>query len=147
MKTTIPLLLLSATLGFAEPAAPAGASAPDEPPHAESAEFAEPAAPRAAEPRAEKPPLRAEVSLVDGSILKGALRQRAIPARSPNLGEIRVRLDKVESIAFGKSGAPAKIAFRNGDTLAAKFPADRAFVTMDTLVGRVRVPFDKVVSL
>jgi hypothetical protein len=91
--------------------------------------------------------LRAEVSLIDGSILKGTLRQHAIPARSRNLGDIRVRLGKVESIAFGKPGAPAKIAFRNGDALTARFPADRAFVTMDTLVGRVRVPFDKVASL
>ena len=230
MKTTIPLLLLSATLGFADPAAPGGASAPDEPPHAESAEAkshaesaepkphaesaetaepkphaesaeskphaesaeakphaepaesaesaapggasspsepkphaepaesAEPDSTRAAKTRApnparcggrcaQRPPLRAEVSLVDGSTLKGTLRQHALPARSPNLGEIRVRLGKVESIAFGKPGAPAKIAFRNGDALSARFPADRAFVTMDTLVGRVRVPFDKVASL
>ncbi len=137
--------------------------------HAESAESAEPDSSRAAEPRASaaarpacrgvprlscrakpqvhRPPLRAEVRLVDGSILKGTLRQRFIPARSPNLGEIRVRLGKVESIAFGKPGVPAKIAFQNGDALVARFPADRAFVTMDTLVGRVRVPFDKVSSL
>ena len=118
----------------------------------------EPAAPRAAKPRApnparsggrcaRRPPLRTEVSLIDGSILKGTLRQHAIPARSRNLGDIRVRLGKVESIAFGKPGAPAKIAFRNGDALSVRFPADRAFVTMDTLVGRVRVPFDKISSL
>ena len=94
-----------------------------------------------------RPPLRAEISLLDGSVLKGSLRQRFLPARSQNLGEIRVRLDRVESIAFVKPGAPAKIAFKNGDALSARFPADRAFVTMDTLVGRVRVPFNKVVTL
>ena len=165
MKTILPLLLLSVTLGFAEPAPPGGASSPSEPQHhaeiAEAkphAESAEPDPSRAAEPRvrnparrggcgAPRPPLRAEVSLVDGSILKGTLRQHALPARSPNLGDICVRLGKVESIAFGKFGALAKIAFKNGDTLSARFPADRAFVTMDTVVGRVRVPFDKVASL
>ena len=157
----------------AESGSPAGGagerSEPEGVSHAEPAESAEPDSSRAAEPRAsaaarpasrgeprspcrakpqvQRPPLRAEVSLIDGSILKGTLRQHAIPARSRNLGEIRVRLGKVESIAFGKPGAPAKIAFRNGDALTARFPADRAFVTMDTLVGRVRVPFDKVASL
>ncbi len=116
-------------------------------PHAESAESAEPAPSRSAEPRAKNSPLRAEISLIDGSILKGALRQRAIPARSRNLGDVRVRLDKVETIAFGKSGAPAKIAFANGDALAVRFPADRAFLAMDTAVGPVRIPFDKISSL
>ena len=175
MKTTILLLLLSATLGFAEPAAPGGARSPSEPaplrglpPQAGGGTIQHSASSIQHSPP--RPPLRAEVSLIDGSILKGNLRQRFIPARSTNLGDIRIDFSKVESVVFDptRTGGAAsgrreaarcaaepdrgaasqsRVSFRNGDALSARFPADRAFVTMDTLVGRVRVPFDKVASL
>ena len=194
MKALLALLLSSALcladpvahadpVSHAEPAksgSPAGGagerSEPEGVPRAEPAMSAEPAAVGGAsspsEPnpvrrgrRAQRPPLRTEVSLVDGSILKGTLRQHAIPACSPALGRIRIDLAKVERIDFIPPDSPAgsnaggaaepgrgatsqgRIAFRNGDRLTVRFPADRAFVTMETLVGRVRVPFDKISSL
>ena len=61
------------------------------------------------EPRNPKPescrpgcpaPCRATVTLVDGSVLHGALRRRFLPARSPSLGEFRIDLAAVERIEF-----------------------------------------------
>ena len=156
-------------------------------PHAESAESAAPSASRAAEPRAtnparsggrraQRPPLRAEVSLIDGSSLKGALRPRFLPARSPSLGEFRIDLAKVERIDFIPSDSPAgpsaggarsgrrevargaaepgrgatsqsRIAFRNGDTLTAALSPKHDRFVLDTLLGRVRIPLRAVSSI
>ena len=156
-------------------------------PHAEPAENAEPAitggASSPSEPtparrgcRAQRPPLRAEVSLIDGSILQGALRPRFLPARSPSLGEFRIDLAKVERIDFIPPDSPAgpsaggarsgrregargaaepgrgatsqsRIAFRNGDRLTVRFPDDLRFLPFDTLLGRVRLPLRAVSSI
>ena len=156
-------------------------------PHAEPAERAEPAitggASSPSEPtparrgrRAQRPPLRAEVSLIDGSILQGALRPRFLPARSPSLGEFRIDLAKVERIDFIPSDSPAgpsaggarsgrregargaaepgrgatsqsRVAFRNGDRLTVRFPDDLRFLPFDTLLGRVRLPLRAVSSI
>ena len=156
-------------------------------PHAEPAENAEPAitggASSPSEPtparrgrRAQRPPLRAEVSLIDGSILKGALRPRSLPARSPSLGEFRIDLAKVERIDFIPPDSPAgpsaggaksgrregargaaepgrgatsqsRVAFRNGDRLTVRFPDDLRFLPFDTLLGRVRLPLRAVSSI
>lgn len=43
-------------------------------------------------------PSPANVVLLDGSVLKGAIRRRFLPARSPSLGRIRIDLAKVERI-------------------------------------------------
>ena len=148
----------------AEPAAVGGASSPSEPNPARRGR------------RAQRPPLRAEVSLVDGSILKGALRQHAIPACSPALGRVRIDLAKVERIDFIPPDSPAgssaggarsgrregaggaaepgrgatsqsRIAFRNGDRLTVRFPDDLRFLPFDTLLGRVRLPLRAVSSI
>ena len=190
-------ILLSSALCFADPVAhaesgsPAGGagerSEPEGVPRAEPAVSAEPPASRAAEPRAanparsggrraQRPPLHAEVSLIDGSILKGALRQHAIPACSPALGRVRIDLAKVERIDFIPPDSPARssaggarsgrregaggaaepgrgatsqsrIAFRNGDRLTVRFPADLRFLPFDTLLGRVRLPLRAVSSI
>ena len=131
-----------------------------------------------------RPPCRAEVRLLDGSLLKGVLRQQSLPAFSPSVGRIRIDLRSVKSIHFeaapkpeprdseagirvsprdsgfgfretrpsGGRAAPrapvqGRVSFRNGDRLTAAIPADRAFVVLDTLVGPLRVPFDKVTSV
>ena len=180
MKAILVLLFAAALLHAEEPAtAPAPASAASAVLAAIAGGASSPSEPnpaRRGRRAASRPPLRAEVSLIDGSILKGTLRQRFLPAVSPSLGRVRIDLAKVERIDFiapdspagssaggarsgrreGAGGAaepgrgatsPSRIAFRNGDRLTVRFPADRAFVTMDALVGRVRVPFDKVSSL
>ena len=123
MKTFPVLLLLAAALHAEEPAAapapapaPAasavlaaiagGASSPSEPTaRAEPAERAEPAAPggdaiQHSAFSTQHSPLSATVSLSDGSILKGALRPRFLPAVSPSLGRVRIDLAKVERIDF-----------------------------------------------
>jgi hypothetical protein len=253
MKTTLPfLLLLSATLGFAEPAAPGGASSPSEPPTppaetataapaveasapseapappveaaapadktsapgeppappAETAAAApaveanapsarrtppaESAAPAAAapggasspsEPPAAKPrreaSLPSRVTLSDGSILKGTLRRRFLPADTETLGRIRIDLRAVESIVSlpasgdtpagldrrnrldrpGPQAAQVKqvqsvqpvhvyrVAFKNGDRLTVRFPADMKPLPFDTVIGRVFLPLPAVSRL
>ncbi len=99
----------------AEPGSPAGGAAErseaEGVSHAEPAERAEPAitggASSPSEPTparrgcgAQRPPLRAEASLTDGSSLKGSLRPRFLPAVSPTLGRVRIDLRAVERIEF-----------------------------------------------
>ncbi len=148
----------------AEPAITGGASSPSEPTPARRGR------------RAQHPPLRAEVSLIDGSILKGALRQRSIPASSPSLGAFRIGLAKVERIDFIPPDSPAgssaggarsgrregargaaepdlgatsqgRIAFRNGDMLTAALSPRHDRFVLDTLLGRVRLPLRAVSSI
>ena len=121
MKAILVLLFAAALLHAEEPAtapapAPAasavlaaiagGASSPSEPTaRAEPAERAEPAAPggdaiQHSALSTQHSPLSATVSLSDGSILKGTLRPRFLPAVSPSLGRVRIDLAKVERIDF-----------------------------------------------
>ena len=150
-------------------------------PHADSAENAEPAAPGGAAIQhsafsTQHSPLSATVSLTDGSSLKGALRPRFLPARSPSLGEFRIDLAKVERIDFIPPDSPAgpsaggarsgrregargaaepgrgatsqsRIAFRNGDTLTAALSPRHDRFVLDTLLGRVRLPLRAVSSI
>ncbi len=215
MKATI-LLLLSAMLGFAEPAAPGGASSPSEPPaaFAESRPSAEPAPARKhAKPvkvnranrangtngvngvtdvdcatharpacralrgapcpicpaicanranrangvndvnRANpgKPRLGATATLSDGSVLKGTLRRRFLPADTRPLGRIRLDLRAVASIdaTAPQGGAPARyrVAFKNGDRLTVRFPADLKPLRFDTVLGPVPLPLSAVSKL
>ena len=116
------------------------------------------------------------VTLADGSVLHGALRRRVLPAVAPAVGRIRIDLCTVERIDFipsdtpagpsaegarsgrreGARGAaepgrgatsPSRIAFRNGDRLTVRFPADLRFLPLDTLLGRVRLPLRAVSSI
>jgi len=117
MKTLLALLLSSALCfadavshaEIAESGSPAGGSGersePEGVPHAEPAERAEPAAPggdaiQHSAFSTQHSPLSATVSLSDGSILKGTLRPRFLPAVSPSLGRVRIDLAKVERIDF-----------------------------------------------
>ncbi len=117
MKTLLALLLSSALCfadavshaEIAESGSPAGGSGersdPEGVPHAEPAEGAEPAAPggdaiQHSTFSTQNSPLSATVSLSDGSILKGTLRPRFLPAVSPSLGRVRIDLAKVERIDF-----------------------------------------------
>ena len=148
-------------------------------PHAESAENAEPAAPGGAAIQhsafsTQHSPLSATVSLTDGSSLKGALRPRFLPARSPTLGEFRIDLAKVERIDFiptsggnsagldrlgGSQAAQVqqvqsvqpvhdcRVSFTNADTLTATLSPRHDRFVLDTLLGRVRLPLRAVSSI
>ena len=184
MKTIL-LLFLFVMLGFAEDV-PVPASLPAAPAPAASETRAEPAEPvpapgrpkaagGAAEP-CRRAALPCRVTLSDGSVLKGALRRRFLPADTDALGRVRIDLAKVERIDFispdspagssaggarsgrreGARGAaepgrgatsPSRIAFRNGDRLTVRFPDDLRFLPFDTLLGRVRLPLRAVSSI
>ena len=191
MKTLLALLLSSALCfadavshaEIAESGSPAGGagerSEPEGVPHAEPAEGAEPAAPggdaiQHSAFSTQNSPLSATVSLSDGSILKGSLRPRFLPAVSPSLGRVRIDLAKVESIAFlptsggnsagldrlGVSQAAqvqqvqsvqpvhdCRVSFTNGDTLTATLSPRHDRFVLDTLLGRVRLPLRAVSSI
>ena len=130
----------------AEPGSPAGGAA--ERSEAEGVPHAAPAASRAAEPRAANTPLGAEVSLTDGSLLKGALRRRFLPAESAILGRLRIDLSSVSSIAFEPDpAAAARVAFRNGDLVSAVLAPKHDHLVLDTLVGPLAIPLRAVASL
>ena len=130
----------------AEPGFPAGGAA--ERSEAEGVPHAAPAASRAAEPRAANPPLRAEVSLTDGSLLKGALRRRFLPAESATLGRLRIDLSSVSSIAFEPDpAAAARVAFRNGDLVTATLYPKHDRLVLDTLLGPLPIPLSAVNSI
>ena len=193
MKTLLALLLSSALCfadavshaEIAESGSPAGGSGersePEGVPHAEPAEGAESAAPggdaiQHSAFSTQNSPLSATVSLSDGSILKGSLRPRFLPAVSPSLGRVRIDLRAVERIDFippdspagssaggarsgrreGASGAaepgreatsPSLIAFRNGDTLTAAISPKHDRFVLATLLGPLRIPLSAVRSI
>ena len=124
----------------------------------------------------EKPRLGATVRLSDGSVLKGTLRRRFLPADTDALGRLRIDLAAVESIAFlptsgvnpagldrldrlGSQAAqvqqvqsvqPAhdcRITFRNGDRLTVRFPADLKPLRFDTVLGPVPLLLSAVSKL
>ena len=169
MKTTLPLFLLSATLGFAEvetvlapvenhaESAEAAETvlAPVEI-HAENAEAAETlsapveAACGAAQPGREAA-LQSRVTLSDGSILKGTLRRRFLPAETDALGRLRIDLCTVKSIAAAAPKGDAtmgyRIAFKNGDCLTVRFPANLKPLRFDTVLGPVPLPLSAISKL
>ena len=90
----------------------------------------------------------AEVALVDGSLLKGSLRHRFLPAESAILGRLRIDLSSVESIAFEPdSAAAARVTFRNGDLVSAVLAPKHDHLVLDTLVGPLAIPLRAVASL
>ena len=90
----------------------------------------------------------AEVALVDGSLLKGALRHRFLPAESAILGRLRIDLSSVSSIAFEPDpAAAARVAFRNGDLVSAVLAPEHDRLVLDTLVGPLAIPLRAVASL
>ncbi len=86
MKTILPLLFAAALLHAEEPvpAAPGGASSPSEP----------------------QSPLRAEVRLVDGSILNGSLPANASIQLDTLVGPVRIPFDKVVSLSIEPPNHP-----------------------------------------
>ena len=111
----------------------------------------EPGAPEArasTEPGMARCAIPAEVALVDGSLLKGALRHRFLPAESAILGRLRIDLSSVSSIAFEPDpAAAARVAFRNGDLVSAVLAPEHDRLVLDTLVGPLAIPLRAVASL
>lgn len=103
-----------------------------------------------AEPAANVPEtptkLRTTLSLSDGGVLNGSLRQEALPVISDTLGSIRLDLHVVESIAFESAGGPARITFHNGDRLTARIAEDVDNLGIDTLLGSLSVPLSSISS-
>ena len=89
-------------------------------------------------------PLRATLSLSDGGVLNGSLRQEVLPVVSDTLGSIRLDLHRVESIAFESAGGPARISFHNGDRLTARIAEDVVNLGIDTLLGALSVPLSSI---
>ena len=161
----------------AESAAPDEAGSPSEPkPHAEVAKPQAPNPSRSGARGAQRPPCRAEVRLVDGSLLKGALRPRFLPAVSPSLGRVRVDLSEVVRIDFistdppagssaegARSGrregargpakpgrgatSPSRISFKNGDRLTATLSPKHDHFVLATLLGPLQIPLSAVRSI
>ena len=161
----------------AESAAPDEAGSPREPkPHAEAAKPQAPRPARNGDRGAQRPPCRAEVRLVDGSLLKGALRPRFLPAVSPSLGRVRIDLSEVVRIDFiptdppagssaegARSGrregargpakpgrgatSPSRIFFKNGDRLTATLSPKHDHFVLATLLGPLQIPLSAVRSI
>ena len=129
MKASLPLLLLSAALCFADVPPPGMADSPDAPPAA-------PAAPLQS---------RAAVTLVDGSVVNGTLRRRFVPAASGAIGRFRLDLAAVKSIEF--DSAAARISFANGDRLTASIAPKHDRLVLDTLLGPLPVPLSAIASI
>ena len=128
----------------AEAAAPAEAGSPNEPkPHAEAAKPQAPNPARSGDRGAQRPPCRAEVRLVDGSLLKGALRPRFLPAVSPSIGRVRVDLSEVGRIDFIPT-SPSRISFKNGDRLTATLSPKHDHFVLATLLGPLQIPLSAV---
>ena len=158
----------------AESAAPDEAGSPSEPkPHAEAAKPPAPRPARNGDRGAQRPPCRAEVRLVDGSLLKGALRPRFLPAVSPCLGRVRIDLSEVvridciptdppagSSAEGARSGrregargpaktgrgatSPSRISFKNGDRLTATLSPKHDRFVLVTLLGPLQIPLSAV---
>ena len=142
-----------------ESAAPDEAGSPSEPkPHAETAKPQAPRPARSGDRGAQRPPCRAEVRLVDGSLLKGTLRPRFLPAVSPSLGRVRIDLSTVESIKLLRDPAKsdstkpparrlARISFKNGDRLTATLSPKHDHFVFATLLGPLQIPLSAVRSI
>ena len=142
-----------------ESAAPDEAGSPSEPkPHAEAAKPQAPRPARSGDRGAQRPPCRAEVRLVDGSLLKGTLRPRFLPAVSPSLGRVRIDLSTVESIKLLRDPAKsdstkpparrlARISFKNGDRLTATLSPKHDHFVLATLLGPLQIPLSAVRSI
>ena len=168
MKPILPLLVLAAVLCLAEPVPPA-----EDGSATNVVRLASDARPAPA-PAAARPRLGATATLSDGSVLKGALRRRFLPADTDTLGQIRIDLSTVESISFTESHASSsaegarngrrefargaaepsrgatslgRVTFKNGDRLTVRFPADLKPLPFDTVIGRVFLPLPAVSRL
>ena len=102
------------------------------------------AAPKQAAP-AERGSLPVAVRLVDGSMLRGTLRAEPLPAKSRALGAVTIDLAKVERLAVGTRHGMLRVHFRNGDRATVR-PGVEDF-SLDTLLGRVKLPLSKVRSI
>ena len=134
----------------AEPGSPAGGAAERSEaeglPRSEPAENAGPAASRAVKP------LRAEVSLTDGSLLKGSLRRRFLPAESATFGRFRLDLKAVKSIEFSHAESAAPKPHAEGAETAEPKPhaesaapdLDLGFVDNDSGRARSPAPFGRI---
>lgn len=131
----------------AESAAPDEAGSPSEPkPHAEAAKPQAPRPARSGDRGAQRTPCRAEVRLVDGSLLKGALRPRFLPAVSPSLGRVRIDLSEVGRIDFIPT-SQSRISFKNGDRLTATLSPKHDHFVLATLLGPLQIPLSAVRSI
>ena len=147
MKAFLALLLFAA-LCFAEPtpAVPTQAASAESAAPESHAEVAKPQAPRPArsgDRGAQRTPCRAEVRLVDGSLLKGTLRPRFLPAVSPSLGRVRIDLSEVGRIDFIPT-SPSRISFKNGDRLTATLSPKHDHFVLATLLGPLQIPLSAV---
>jgi len=123
----------------AQPADPAPAAKPAPKKHRPGR-----AAPKKAAP-AERGSLPVAVRLVDGSMLRGTLRAEPLPAKSRALGAVTIDLAKVERLAVGTRHGMLRVHFRNGDRATVR-PGVEDF-SLDTLLGRVKLPLSKVRSI
>ena len=123
----------------AQPADPAPATKPAPKKHRPGR-----AAPKKAAP-AERGSLPVAVRLVDGSMLRGTLRAEPLPAKSRALGAVTIDLAKVERLAVGTRHGMLRVHFRNGDRATVR-PGVEDF-SLDTLLGRVKLPLSKVRSI
>ena len=123
----------------AQPADPAPAAKPAPKKHRPGR-----AAPKQAAP-AERGSLPVAVRLVDGSMLRGTLRAEPLPAKSRALGAVTIDLAKVERLAVGTRHGMLRVHFRNGDRATVR-PGVEDF-SLDTLLGRVKLPLSKVRSI
>ena len=88
--------------------------------------------------------LQVSLSLSDGGVLNGSLRQEDLPVVSDTLGPIRLDLHRVESIAFESAGGSARISFHNGDRLTARIAEDVDNLGVETLLGTLSVPLSSI---
>lgn len=88
--------------------------------------------------------LQVSLSLSDGGVLNGSLRQEYLPVVSDTLGPIRLDLHRVESIAFESARGPARISFHNGDRLTARIAEDVNNLGVETLLGTLSVPLSSI---
>lgn len=88
------------------------------------------------------------VNLADGSVIKGVLHRRFVPAISDTLGgAFRLDLRTVASITFAAPGGSARIFFQNQDCLSARLAPKHDRFVLDTLIGTLTVPLASVESL